>query len=471
LFRHNPPSSLPAAVIVAPQAACLLVAEAKMRNSAVARLVVMGLLTVTLLVPLTWVYSIVTERATRREGAVAEIGASWGGPQVIAGPVLSIPYVTWSGPEGRREQILCHAHFLARDLQIDGTVNTQIRQRGIFGVVVFGSSLKLTGRFLRPDMDWIRPVPERVEWDKATISVGVADPRGLARRATLRWQDRESPFTGGVGEVGIFRSGIHANVAGLADAKAGSDLPFELMLQVNGTRDVRFLANAEETSITLTSNWPHPSFVGGPFPETRRIDAGGFAAHWRVPDFGRPYPARWTGGDINRDQMFSQAGASAVGVTLVTPVDIYQQAERAVKYAVLFIVLTFLVFFLWEVLHASLLHPMQYGFVGFALCVFYLLLVSISEHAGFDIAYAVSAGVTTLLIAGYARAILGGVKQAASVLGSLTILYGFLYLLLRLEDYALLAGSIGLFVILAGVMYLTRSMNWYELKLGKPADV
>jgi inner membrane protein len=141
-----------------------------------------------------------------------------------------------------------------------------------------------------------------------------------------------------------------------------------------------------------------------------------------------------------------------------------------VKYAVLFIVLTFLVFFLWEVLHASLLHPMQYGFVGFALCVFYLLLVSISEHAGFDIAYAVSAGVTTLLIAGYARAILGGMKQAASVLGSLTILYGFLYLLLRLEDYALLAGSIGLFVVLAGVMYITRRMNWYELKLGKQAD-
>ena len=153
------------------------------------------------------------------------------------------------------------------------------------------------------------------------------------------------------------------------------------------------------------------------------------------------------------------------------PVDIYQQAERAVKYAVLFIVLTFLVFFLWEVFSAALLHPMQYAFVGFAMCVFYLLLVSISEHAGFDMAYAVSSGVTTLLIAGYARAVLGGRRAGASVLRGAALLYGFLYLLLRLEDYALLAGSVGLFVVLAFVMFITRRMNWYELKLGERAAI
>jgi inner membrane protein len=168
---------------------------------------------------------------------------------------------------------------------------------------------------------------------------------------------------------------------------------------------------------------------------------------------------------VNQD-LLEKAKASAFGVSLVQPVDIYQQAERAVKYAVLFIVLTFLIFFLWEIFHARLLHPMQYAFVGFALCVFYLLLVSISEHAGFDLAYTTAAGVTTLLIAGYARAVLGGRTQGASVLAALAALYGFLYLLLRLEDYALLAGSVGLFIILALVMYATRRMDWYELKLG-----
>lgn len=428
----------------------------------------MGALTITLLVPLTWVYALVAERATRREAAVTEIGAAWGGPQVISGPILSVPYATvrTNPASGRQEPVVYQAHFLARDLAIGGTLNTQVRQRGIFGVIVFGSDLKLSGRFVRPEMDWITPAPQRIDWDKATVSVGVSDPRGLARRATLRWRGKDVPFAGGVSDVGIFRSGIRAN-AGLEESTAGSDLPFELTLQVNGTRDARFLPNAEETTITLTSNWPHPSFVGGPFPETRRIDAAGFSAHWRVPDFGRPYPARWTSCDMNREQMFTQAAESAIGVSLVTPVDIYQQAERAVKYAVLFLVLTFLVFFLWEVLHASLLHPVQYAFIGFALCIFYLLLVSISEHAGFDIAYGVSAGVTTLLIGGYARAILGGAKQSASVLGSLAVLYGFLYLLLRLEDYALLAGSIGLFIVLAGLMFITRRMNWYDLKLEK----
>lgn len=170
---------------------------------------------------------------------------------------------------------------------------------------------------------------------------------------------------------------------------------------------------------------------------------------------------------MNRDQLAGQAQASAFGVSLVQPVDVYQQAERAVKYALLFIVLTFLLFFLWEVFSATLLHPMQYTFVGFAICVFYLLLVSISEHTGFDVAYTASSSVTILLIAGYARAVLGGLRPAASVFAALATLYGFLYLLLRLEDYALLAGSIGLFIILSLVMYITRRMDWYEIKLGQ----
>ena len=173
---------------------------------------------------------------------------------------------------------------------------------------------------------------------------------------------------------------------------------------------------------------------------------------------------------MNRDQLAEQAAKSAFGLSLVQPVDIYQQAERAVKYAVLFLVLTFLVFFLWEVFSAALLHPMQYAFVGFALCVFYLLLVSISEHAGFDTAYAVSSLVTTLLIAGYARAVLGGARQGASVCAALVTLYGFLYLLLRLEDYALLAGSVGLFLVLALVMFITRRMDWYDLRLGARSE-
>jgi inner membrane protein len=438
-----------------------------MRNSAIARLVVMGALTITLLIPLVWVHGIVSERAARRNGAVAEVSATWGGPQVIGGTVLTVPYShTWTDNAGRVHQGTNHAHFLPRDLQIDGTLATETRRRGIFDVVVYRATLKLRGTFVRPNVDWLVPAPERIEWDQASVQVGISDPRGLTRRATLTWQGQTLPLSGGAADTGIFRSGLRATVPALASAAAGTELPFELTLDLNGTRDLRFLPAAGETSVALTSSWPHPSFVGTAFPETRRIESTGFAASWRVQDFGRAYPARWTSGEMNRDQLASHAAESTFGLTLVQPVDIYQQAERAVKYAILFIALTFLVFFLWEVFSTTLLHPMQYAFVGFALCIFYLLLVSISEHAGFDRAYAISSGVTTALIAGYARAVLGGTRQGLSVCAALVTLYGFLYLLLRLEDYALLAGSVGLFVILALVMFITRRMNWYELKLG-----
>ena len=364
-----------------------------MRNSAIARLVVMGALTIVLLIPIMWVYNTVSERASRRDGAVAEVSATWGGPQTIGGPVLSVPYtVIWTDNAGRQQRTVCRAHFLPRDLQIEGAIGTEARSRGIFDVVVYRSSLKVSGRFLRPDLEWIRPAPERIEWDQAVLEVGVTDPRGLARRAVLNWRGQTVPFAGGTAEVGLF---VRASTRSSRPSRARRpepSCPLSFTLDVNGTRDLRFLPAAEETVVALTSTWPHPSFTGTALPETRRIDAGGFTARWRVQDFGRPYPSRWTSSDMNRDQLSQQANGSAFGLSLVQPVDIYQQAERAVKYAVLFIVLTFLVFFLWEIFSAALLHPMQYAFAGCAMCVFYLLLVSISEHAGFDKAYAVSSG-------------------------------------------------------------------------------
>jgi inner membrane protein len=267
-------------------------------------------------------------------------------------------------------------------------------------------------------------------------------------------------------ETGLFRTGLRAALPAPDDVPANAELPFELTLDLNGTRDLRFLPAAEETHVALASSWPHPSFAGAPLPETRRVSATGFEAEWRVQDFGRSYPARWTTMGMNQEQLATQAAASAFGVDLIRPVDVYQQSERAVKYAVLFIVMTFLVFFLWEVFSATLLHPMQYTFVGFAMCVFYLLLVSISEHTSFDFAYAVSSLVTTLLVAAYAKAVLRGLRQGTSVLGALVLLYGFLYLLLRLEDYALIAGSVAVFIVLAFVMFVTRRMNWYDIRLG-----
>jgi inner membrane protein len=437
-----------------------------MRHSATARLAVMAVLAIGLLIPLTWVYTIVAERSSRRNEALTEVSGTWGGPQVLGGAVLAVPYsVSWTDTGGRLQRAAHHVFFVPRILHVDGQVAGETRRRGIFRVPVYRATIKITGTFVQP-LSSAMPPAERVEWEHATLQIGIRYPRGIVRRATLSWRGQSIPLTGGAIDVGLFSTGLHAELPAL-DPQTRTDLPFELTLDVNGTRDLQVLPNADETTVSIASAWPHPSFSGAPLPETRRVDASGFAAQWRVQDFGRTYPATWTTQSMNRDDLVARASASAFGVALIEPVDIYQQAERAVKYAFLFIVLTFLVFFLWEVLGAASLHPMQYTFVGFAMCVFYMLLISISEHAGFDAAYAISASVTTLLIGGYATSVLGGLRKGASVVGALTGLYGFLYLLLRLEDYALLAGSIGLFVILTFVMFITRGMNWYDLRLGR----
>jgi inner membrane protein len=439
-----------------------------MRHSVTARLVVMGGLAVVLLIPLMWVYATVSERASRRDAAAAEISQTWGGPQVVGGPVLAVPYETiWTDGSGRVQRSVQHAFLLPRDLQIDARLATETRRRGIFKVPVYRATMRVVGTFVRPDLQFLKPAADRVDWDRATLQLGVTDPRGIVRRSVVTWRGQQLPLSGGAIDTGLFRSGLTTALPSLVDVTPNAELPFELTLEFNGTRDFHLLPTAQETRVSLTSTWPHPSFSGAPLPEAREVTASGFTARWNVQEFGRPYPAHWSTVDMKRDQLAAQAQASAFGVSLVQPVDVYQQAERAVKYALLFIVLTFLLFFLWEVFSATLLHPMQYTFVGFAICVFYLLLVSISEHTGFDIAYTVSSTVTILLIAGYARAVLGGLRAAASVFAALATLYGFLYLLLRLEDYALLAGSIGLFIILSLVMFITRRMDWYEIKLGQ----
>jgi len=252
-------------------------------------------------------------------------------------------------------------------------------------------------------------------------------------------------------------------------ADRANPFPFELELELKGTRELRVVPAGKDTTVQLTSSWPHPSFIGTA-PDPPRIDASGFAASWRVPYFGRGFATHWKGDNPQDDDTLSrQAAAASFGVALVQPVDIYVQTDRAVKYAVLFIVMTFVIAFAWEITGGVLVHPIQYMFVGFTMCVFYLLLLSLAEHRGFDAAYAIAGAATVVLLSWYWSWVLGGRRQGTLMGAAMTVLYGYLYLLLRLEDYALLAGSIGLFVMLALLMFLTRRVNWYELKLGQKA--
>jgi inner membrane protein len=437
-----------------------------MRTSAMARLAVMAVLLLALMIPLTMTHAVVSERSTRRQTAATEISGIWGGAQTLGGPVLVIPYrCSYTDNDGRTRQDVQHIYLLPEALAIEGTVSPGERSRGLFPVVVYEARLKVRGRFARPDLSHVRPIPDAILWDEATLSVGVSDPKGIASASTLTWQGRPERFVPGVADVSLFTTGLQAPARGLS-AESKPPVPFEFEIDLKGTRELRFLPAGDDTAVQLTSTWPHPSFVGAPLPATRRVDASGFSASWRTPYFGRGYPPQWTGTGFNREHLKGQAAASAFGVTLVEPVDIYLQSERAVKYAALFIVLTFVIAFLWEVTSGVLVHPIQYLFVGFAMCVFYLLLVSLAEHVSFDPAYAVASACTVGLIAWYWSWVLGGDRHGLIMAVALTVLYGYLYLLLRLEDFALLAGSVGLFLVLGLLMFMTRRVNWYELRLG-----
>jgi inner membrane protein len=414
-----------------------------MRTSPIIRLLVMGVILMALNAPLTMMCGVVSERAARRDEVVRDVSADWGGSQTVGGPVLSIPYrYSWTDNAGRQQNAVSHYRFLPDSLNVDGAIDPQERQRTLFTVMVYTARLKIRGAFKPPRFTDAKPSPDDIMWDRATISLGVSDPRGIARAIDVNWNGQPQRFEPGGERIGLFTSSVRAPAPGVT-----ADRTAPLAVAIDPSR------------------WPHPSFVGRT-PDAPAIDGAGFAASWRIPYFGRGFPSDWKDDRAGDEQLAQQAAAAAFGVSLVQPVDIYVQTERAVKYAVLFIVMTFVIAFLWEITGGVLVHPIQYLFVGFTLCVFYLLLLSIAEHRGFDAAYAIAAAATVLLLSWYWSWVLGGRRQGAVMGAALTTLYGYLYLLLRLEDYALLAGSAGLFAMLALVMFLTRRINWYDLRLG-----
>jgi inner membrane protein len=232
-----------------------------------------------------------------------------------------------------------------------------------------------------------------------------------------------------------------------------------MRLALAGSDSLRLLPAGSDTEVHLSSLWTDPSFEGAYLPVERAVNEAGFEAKWKVLRLARGFPPQWKSGDV----ALAQLDSSLVGVRLLSPVDAYTTTDRAVKYELLFIYLTFGAMFLVEVMARRRVHPVQYALIGFALCLFYLLLLSLAEHTGFLVAYATAAVAITLLIAGYSRAVLGTRGRTAAVAALVSTLYLYLFVLLQIQDYALLVGSVGLFVALAIVMYLTRGIDWYAL--------
>jgi len=435
------------------------------KDPIVVKMFFVGFLVMLLLLPIEWIRGIIAERQARQAAVQQELAATWGGRQMLSGPVLSVPYVEqWKTKDGELKTRTCFAYFLPESVEVNGTLEPEVRSRGIFSVVLYRLALHVHGRFARPDFAAWRMPDDAIAWDDATLSIGVPDLRGVAKEPSLRWDDQPLPFQPAVVDVDVFSSGMHAPVRNLRNpAAATHEFAFDLTLA--GSEELSFVPSGKQTTVELSSSWQSPSFTGAFLPIERTVDAGGFRGTWKVSYFGRPYPQQWRRSDGFAGSLPQQMAASAFGLRLIDPVDFYRMSDRSVKYATLFVVLTFLGFALFEILHRLRIHPVQYLLVGLALCLFYLILLSVSEQVGFAAAYATGSAATLGLIGGYTSKVLGGARRAGAMVALLASLYGYLYVLLQLEDYALLLGTAGLFVILAAVMFLTRNFDWYSGEL------
>jgi inner membrane protein len=433
-----------------------------LKSSPTLKLMIMGGLVLLLLIPLSMVGSLVYEREHRRDEAVREVAGMWGESQTLAGPLLTVPYRETQREvldDGKERITVCtrEVQLFPETLHVEGQLHPERRHRGIFEAVLYRADLQVTGTFRRPSFaDW-RVAPEDIQWQDARLSFGLPDLRGVRQAGEFVWQGRPIPLAPGGAEPGLWSSGLRAAVPDLA--KGGEVSTFSFHLVVDGSGSLRFLPVGKQTTVVLRSPWPAPSFAGKFLPESHTVRADGFTASWSIPYFGRSYAQQWRADEIERVAPRGAVDGSAFGVDLFLPVDAYQKTERAQKYAVLFLLLTFLTFFVYETWSPVAVHSVQYLLVGAALCLFYLLLLSLSEHLGFGPAYGIAAVAIVSLITGYAWAILAGGGRALLLGGILTTLYGYLYVLLQVEDYALLLGALGLFLVLAVLMFLTRRVN------------
>ena len=430
----------------------------KIGNSVTFKIITMTILVLLLLIPAMMIESLIHERESRKKEVTNEIGEKWGREQTLTGPIISIPYKAYNtDKDGKPVSSIEYAHFLPDSLDISGKLYPERRYRGIYEAVLYDAQLELSGSFSFPQIEQLGIRPEDIIWSEALITIGISDMRGIKDQVSAMFNNDSLIMNPGLKTNDIFPSGISA---GISWPNETGIYPFKFFLDLNGSQQINFMPLGRMTNVSVTSDWTDPSFTGAFLPSERTIDKDGFSAQWKILDLNRNYPQSWKGNKYSIND-------SAFGIKMFVPVDIYQKSMRTAKYAIMFIVFTFIAFFFSEIMNKVRVHPIQYLLIGLAIMLFYSLLISISEHTNFNFAYIISSISVIALISGYAKAILKKTSMSAMVGGILMILYGYLFIILQLEDYALLMGSIGLFVVLGLVMYLTRKINWYSIKFEK----
>ena len=417
-------------------------------HSASLKAAILTAIALLLLVPLSLLGSLVTERTSQRDAAVQSVARGWGDRQWIAGPILAIPVTTESEPARTSDwYVLPDRLDIAVELQVQDTR----RRLGLYDVPVYIARVRAKGEFDLQHEVSRSGTSLHLHLEQTRLLLPIKDPRGL-RDLVSRTQEFQNfePSSG----FPIPVLAVPLNIG--ADPSVGPHT-FDLSFDLAGTQSLEFLPLARVVRVQTHGNWPDPGFTDGFLPTERRIDARGFTANWQVLNLNRTYGDRWFQGSVSTETLL----ASGFGIELAQPVDIYQRITRAVKYGGLFIALSFLTLFLVEHLQGQRIHPIQYGLMGLALSVFYLLLLALAEQIGFLSAYVLATAALCVLMGVY---LAGGLRSARTGMtsgGIFAAMYALLYLLVTSESYALLAGSLALFALLATAMLLTRKIDWY----------
>lgn len=438
-------------------------------GSVTLKAVLVGVIVLLLIVPLAMLRGLVTERAALREQAYMRVAQGWGGSAVLGGPMLVVPTLRTVVEKVNDKEVSrvvrSDLYLLPAklDMIVDLDLQDEARYVGIYAVPVYLADVKFKGQFEFAALQPLLAKPGVTYlWHDGRLRLPVSEVRSLREVGQARFAGADVKL--GPAQPGVYR-GIEARVD-LTELAKSASAAFEFHAVAAGSRSLSLLPLGSTTTLQLHSNWPHPSFYGAFLPVERTITASGFDARWQVLELNRSYRQAFSEEEITEAVL----DESAFGVGLYQTVDVYQRVERSVKYALLFIALTFLTFFAWEQVTRNRLHPLQYLLIGLALSIFYLLLIALSEHISFVIAYVTAAVALVVLIGVYVAGALRSSMRGGVAGAAMSGVYALLYALVLSEDYALLLGAIVLFAALAAVMLVTRRIDWYQLSSSSRPD-
>jgi inner membrane protein len=436
-------------------------------ESVLIKVTLIGFLTLLLLIPSVWIQNLIQERQSRQDEVIKEISDKWSGSQLLEGPVMVVPYkvvISQKDISGKLsyKESLTNIYILPEGFNITSKADPEILHRGIFDAVVYNTKIRVNGKFSPLELKKSGINPEMIQWDKVKVDIGLSDLKGLKNNPVIWLGNRafnvEPDFT----SLKLFSNNLIIQPD--LSTQKNTALNFSFELDLRGSSELNFLHLGKSTTVKVEGKWKNPSFTGRYLPEERNVSAKGFMATWKLPYFNRPFPQQW----VEENTVLNTGkNEASFGVKFILPVDQYQKTMRSAKYAILIILLTFISLFFTEFLNKRKVHLLQYVLIGAAMTIYYTLLLSFSEQVGFNIAYLIASIATVTLIGIFISALLKNKKPALIFVGILTIFYSFIYVIIQLQDLALLFGSVGLFLTVAALMLLSSKIDWNKKQVTK----